>query len=129
MTKHDLVKARFVYAHSDLMAATYMFENMPAKPFEIICYHCQQCAEKALKGYLVYHDENPPYIHDLVRLCMLCTNYDQAFVALVDSCSVLTEYSTTSRYPSDDEIDENDTKVAIKDAKLIYEICKDLTLS
>ncbi|WP_235661821.1 MULTISPECIES: HEPN domain-containing protein [Bacillus] len=23
-------------------------------PFAIICYHCQQCAEKYLKGYLTF---------------------------------------------------------------------------
>jgi len=35
----------------DLGTAEYL-QNMSPLPLEIICYHCQQSAEKYLKGYL-----------------------------------------------------------------------------
>lgn len=38
---------------------------------EISCYHCQQSAEKYLKGYLVLYGKNPPRTHDLDELCKL----------------------------------------------------------
>ncbi len=50
-------------AEMDLNSAEYLL-NMCPTPLEIICYHCQQAAEKYLKGYLVFHGMNPPKIHD-----------------------------------------------------------------
>jgi len=38
---------------------------MPPKPFEIICYHAQQAAEKALKAYWVFNDLTPQKTHIL----------------------------------------------------------------
>ncbi|MBN2050303.1 MAG: HEPN domain-containing protein [Spirochaetales bacterium] len=37
-------------------------------PLEIICFHCQQAAEKALKAYLAYNEIRPPKTHDLDEL-------------------------------------------------------------
>lgn len=51
-------------ASMDLNAAEHLL-NMRPTPYEIICFHCQQSAEKYLKGYLVIHDITPPKIHDL----------------------------------------------------------------
>ena len=36
-------------ADMDLGVAKYLMENYYPKPLEIICYHCQQAAEKPLK--------------------------------------------------------------------------------
>jgi len=58
----------------DLDSAEYLL-NMHPIPIEIICYLCQQSAEKYLKGYLVLHDINPPKIHDLNQLRKLCSDY------------------------------------------------------
>lgn len=41
----------FEYAENDFEAAKIL--SLQAKPkYEIICYHCQKCAEKVLKGYI-----------------------------------------------------------------------------
>ena len=40
-------------AAMDLSTAEYLLGMSPL-PIEIICYHCQQSAEKYLKGYLVF---------------------------------------------------------------------------
>lgn len=42
----------FDLAVMDMRSAEYL-TNMKPVPIEIICYHCQQSAEKYLKGYLV----------------------------------------------------------------------------
>ena len=63
MNKADLVREWFEYAANDLRAAAHMFENMHPKPLEIVCYHCQQCVEKALKGYLINHLDKPMFKH------------------------------------------------------------------
>ena len=59
------------FAAMDLNSAEYLLDMRPI-PIEIICYHCQQSAEKHLKGYLVLHGMNPPKTHDLDELCKLC---------------------------------------------------------
>ena len=46
-------------AAMDLSTAEYL-KNMNPLPIEIICYHCQQSAEKYLKGYLVFCGMTPP---------------------------------------------------------------------
>jgi HEPN domain-containing protein len=33
-----------------------MFYNIHPKQTEISVFHCQQCAQKALKGFLISHD-------------------------------------------------------------------------
>ena len=40
----------------DLRAATALIA-LPEPLLDVVVYHCQQAAEKALKGFLVWHDE------------------------------------------------------------------------
>lgn len=41
------------YAAQDLSSAEFLLTMKP-QPLEIICYHCQQCAEKNLKSFMAY---------------------------------------------------------------------------
>jgi len=92
MTKTDLIKEWFGFASNDLYAAVHLFETMHNKPLEIICYHCQQAVEKAIKGFLIYHDVEPPYIHDLEKLRLMCEEHDASFAMLSEPCRKLTAY-------------------------------------
>jgi len=47
----DLVKEWYRFAMMDLNTANYLCGMYP-KPIEIICYNCQQSAEKMLKDQL-----------------------------------------------------------------------------
>jgi len=47
------VKQWIDYAAQDLGVARHLFENYHPKPLEIVCYHCQQSAEKAIKAVIV----------------------------------------------------------------------------
>jgi len=126
MNKIDLVKEWFEFAINDLRVATHMFNSMLDKPLEIICYHCQQCVEKAFKGYLINKDIEPPYTHDLDRLRQMCIEYEASFNAFLDQCEKLTNYITAGRYPSNVEITEADAIYALKEAESIYNFCANL---
>lgn len=67
----------------DLNSAEHLLTMHPI-PIEIICYHCQQSAEKYLKGYLVFYGMIPPKTHDLDELCKLCTKSNNKFRDIAD---------------------------------------------
>ena len=54
MSDINIVKEWFRYSHNDLISARHLFEDLHPKQTEIASYLSQQCAEKALKGFLIY---------------------------------------------------------------------------
>lgn len=54
-------------ARNDLEVAKHLNKTFYPKPLEIICYHCQQAAEKAVKGLIVSKgcQGGLPKIHDI----------------------------------------------------------------
>ncbi len=106
------------FATMDLKSAEYLI-NMYPVPYEIICYHCQQSAEKFLKGYLVLYGMNPPKIHDLDELCKLCSRFSETFRDIMDQCSDLTAYGIQPRYPMELVIEENDMQQALLSSRTI----------
>jgi len=110
----------FEYAENDLEAAKIL--SLQVKPkYEIICYHCQQSAEKALKGFIASKNGKLQKTHDLVVLCETCASWDPDFEKIIINCSDLTVYSSEVRYPNVLEIDDYHMKSALKDADLIKE--------
>ncbi|KLU61001.1 HEPN domain protein [Peptococcaceae bacterium CEB3] len=104
------------FAEMDLSSAEYLLGMRPMS-IEIICYHCQQAAEKILKGYLALKGEKIPKIHDLDDLRMSCLKYSESFEAIADPCTNLTAYGVQARYPFNSSLDEQDMHWALKDAK------------
>ena len=113
-------------AEQDLNSAEYLLDMRPS-PMEIVCYLCQQSAEKYLKGYLVLNNINPPKIHDLNELCKLCMKLDNSFNEIADQCSELTAYSVQPRYPMELMLEEQDMKQAMKNSKAIRTFVINLT--
>ncbi len=64
-------------------------------------FHCQQVAEKALKGYLTFKDSPFHRIHVLSVLVEQCMELDSDFTVLQDSADLLTPYAIAFRYPGD----------------------------
>jgi HEPN domain-containing protein len=64
-------------------------------------YHCQQAAEKALKGFLVWHDQPFPKTHDLGRLGTQVVDVDPTLEPLIDEVVEFTKYAWMFRYPCD----------------------------
>ena len=125
MNRKSLSSEWLDMAEMDLNAAEYLLGMRPI-PIEIICYHCEQAAEKLLKGALVHFDIEPPKTHDLVQLCKLCCNEDTHFEVLVDACVDLTPYGVQVRYPSNLELDESDTHCALRQCRIIHKFIQPL---
>jgi HEPN domain-containing protein len=64
-------------------------------------FHCQQAAEKALKGLLFYRGASFEKTHDLRELIILCRKLDPAFDALRKDAALLTPFALKYRYPTD----------------------------
>jgi HEPN domain-containing protein len=104
--KDNIVAEWFYFGDNDLRAAKILEQSHP-QPLEIICYHCQQSAEKYLKGYLISKGViSPPKIHDLGVLCEMCAKFDENFFDIETACKILTAYAAQARYPDEMYIDE-----------------------
>jgi HEPN domain-containing protein len=120
MDNIDIVAEWFEIADMDLSSAIFL-QNMRPVPVEIICYHCQQSAEKYLKGFLAYKNEEIKKIHDLVLLNKLCQRYDAEFKSLENICIALTDYGVNVRYPFPMNLNETDVVTALNDCNKIKE--------
>jgi HEPN domain-containing protein len=123
MAKKELVLDWIRHAKSDLITARHMFEDIYPKETEIAAWHSQQCAEKALKTFLVAHDIELPRIHDLEKLVKLCQNIDAGFSEIQYDCQRINPYGLVVRYPNELDIDETIAKTVIGRAQKIYDFC------
>lgn len=58
-------------AEHDLEAADRIFSDVEGCPFDTVCFHCQQAAEKYLKCLLTCLGIHAPRTHDLRALAVL----------------------------------------------------------
>ena len=123
MNNKDVANEWFSFADNDLNSAKFLRQMRPA-PLEIICYHCQQSAEKYLKGYIAFNGGNVIKTHDLTILNKLCMDYDKNFGYIDDDCIELVDYGVQVRYPFNIELEEQDMKKAIESAEKIEEFIK-----
>ena len=113
------------FAQMDYTAAKDMSILHHPVPIEIVCYHCQQSAEKILKAYLIAQSEPLTKTHDLNLLINMCVEYDETFDNYAAVCITLTSYAVLTRYPvGEDAITEHDMKTALKIAFEILEFTK-----
>lgn len=108
----------FEKAREDRNIAVFIQDMYPV-PIGSICYHCEQSAEKMLKGFLALCEIDPPKTHDLILLCKMCEKLDGHFEQLAEPCFRLTPYGVNIRYPTDEELDETDMRKAISDCEKI----------
>ena len=118
MDKMVIAQEWFEIANQDLASAKYLL-NMQPVPIEIISYHCQQTAEKYLKGFLAYLGQEVRKTHDLVLLNKLCQDADIDFKQIEEDCLLLTDYGVNIRYPYPLELTEKDMQLALKNAENI----------
>src|ERR1019366_8932920 len=86
----------FEKAHKDLRCAQIDLAAEPPAPEDAL-YHCQQASEKALKGFLVWHDQPYPKTHDLGKLGKQAVELDQTLEPLVDEVVEFTKRSEERR--------------------------------
>ena len=119
-SKDELVKNWIIKAQHDLLAAQKLSSDSGIYS-DIAIYHCQQCAEKALKGFLVLQGQTFPRTHDLRLLVQLAIAINPDFQRHQETSELLTPYATEFRYPSDVmQPTEEELKEAIEKAEEIF---------
>ena len=107
-------KQWFRLARLDLSVAEHLYQNMYPKPYEPITFHCQQAAEKYLKGYLVFKGVEPSKIHALPLLLKECEKFSVDFFELFEKCVFMNKYAVLPRYPNELEITAEDISLVFK---------------
>jgi len=96
--KAQLVRSWLIKAKHDLASARVLTASSPPL-LDTAIYHCQQAAEKAVKGYLVFCEQEAERIHDIEVLIRSAMSCEQRFAAWVDVGIELTPYARLYRYP------------------------------
>ena len=68
-------------------------------PWDTVCFHAQQMAEKMLKAYLVSRGQQLARTHDLVALLAEAVATGAPIEDLEADCRQLTQYAVLLRYP------------------------------
>jgi len=121
MKREELALEWVRKAESDYLAASALFKVKPSPPFGIICFHCQQCAEKYLKAYLTANSREFEKTHDIEDLVLICSKIDGEFERLLEKGLHLTPYAVATRYPGFMDREMNEPK-AVEALKICEEI-------
>ena len=119
----DNVQLWFEFANADLETADFLYEKQYPRQLEIICYHCQQAGEKAIKA-LYIAKEIPggiPRKHDLWFLLEQMKNVVDIPESIYDAAEKLDPYAIVFRYPGENRVDDYRAKQAIGLAKAIID--------
>ncbi|MDQ6834413.1 MAG: HEPN domain-containing protein, partial [Chloroflexota bacterium] len=106
----DIVFSWFAIAQRDLDSARRLASG-PNPYLDTAIFHCQQAAEKAVKGFLIFHNRDFPKTHDIRKVVALAETIEPRSGAWLDAAELLTPYATAFRYtdepiePSQDEFD------------------------
>lgn len=116
----ELTRAWLVKARTDLASARKLASAPDDYP-DVAIYHCQQAAEKALKGFLTFHGQRFEKVHNLPLLVAQAMQIRPEFKGLLDAAERLTPYATLFRYPGDVlEPEPFELEQAMRDAEEIY---------
>ena len=121
MGKETILQQWLDKANDDLRSAEYLSTMHHPTPDEVICFLCQQSAEKYLKAFIFTHDIEPEKTHDLKMLLKICQNHDESFSSLLPKLQFLNEYAVMPRYPNELGITGEDMNIAIQYAKDVQE--------
>ena len=94
------IRAWLIKAEHDLMAATHLLD-VDGELRDVVVYHCQQAAEKALKAYLTWRDSEFAKTHALVQLVEQARSYEDDFSVLMEHAEDLSPFAWRFRYPGD----------------------------
>ena len=96
--KRQLVQSWLIKAQHDLASARVLAASDPPL-LDTAIYHCQQAAEKAVKGFLVFCDQEFERVHDVEVLVKAAVPYEAGFSAWAEVGRILTPYARIFRYP------------------------------
>lgn len=96
--KEDFIKEWIYEANNDLGLAEFVIDN-DGTYYDLVCFHCQQAAEKFLKAYIIYLNLYYKKIHDLKYLLNVIKRKREIPKHLFNKAEMLQEYTIDSRYP------------------------------
>ena len=118
MAPEDIADAKewLAYAEADLGVAKHLFKTYYPKPLSIICYHCQQAAEKAVKTIIVLYGSQGgmPKKHDIFLLLNQIKNIVSIDSKFYDYADMLAPYGVAMRYPNELQLEERHADKAIE---------------
>lgn len=96
----EIAKQWVAKAANDLLNAD---NNLKSEiiPFDTVCFHCQQAAEKLLKAFLVCKGQSYPITHDLLLILEKILPLNGDAENLRDMLAILMPYAVEIRYPDD----------------------------
>ncbi len=98
--KRQFVKNWLSVASRDLAAARTLSES--STPYlDVAIYHCQQAAEKAVKGFLIFHDQRFKKTHDIKKLAGAAQPFAESFEDWLTEAELLNPYIGKFRYIED----------------------------
>jgi HEPN domain-containing protein len=98
--KRSLTRKWILKARRDLLSAKKLARGKEAF-LDTAIYHCQQTAEKAIKGWLVHHDISFEKTHDLRLLVTMASEIEPKFTSWFDVAEQVSPYATAYRYPGE----------------------------
>jgi HEPN domain-containing protein len=114
-----LIRRWVAKAEGDLVLAEHALTMPENCPYDLICYHAQQCAEKYLKALLAALALRVPRTHDL-RFLMRQMPVDLKLDIELDPLITLNRYSIETRYPESwDDIERPEAERAIALARTV----------
>ncbi|MFH0764901.1 MAG: HEPN domain-containing protein [Calditrichota bacterium] len=120
----EKVKEWLLIAEEDHISAHALLKHDPLIGFSV-CFHAQQCAEKALKGFLTHCQHQFERTHDLLKLVKLCAAIDPEFANYAAPADALAPYAAETRYPDDyRSIPHREAGEAITNAERILNFVK-----
>jgi HEPN domain-containing protein len=125
MNTNSPIVGEWIYlAQMDYDHALKSADTFHPAPVEIICFHCQQSAEKILKAYIAANGNKPEKTHDLPALIKHCKQYLPDFDNYAAFCYTLTTYASDTRYPPKLSLNESDMRLALNNTLKILEFTK-----
>ncbi len=116
----ELVRGWLVKAQHDLASARKLATD-PDPYLDTAVYHCQQAAEKAIKGLLVFYGQRFEKVHNVQFLITQALPFAPELTELLEAAEGLTPYATLFRYPGVVlEPDRPEYDLAVASAEEIY---------
>lgn len=98
--RRRLVQGWLIKAQHDMATARKLAQD-PDPLLDTAIYHCQQAAEKVLKGFLVFHEQTVVKTHDVRFLVNQALTFERGFEAWFEAAERVTPYATAYRYPDE----------------------------
>ena len=118
MQNHE---AWLLFAKEDLLASKALLK---VELFSSATYHCQQAAEKSLKAFLIFHEQEIAKTHNVDALLKKCIDIDPDFSGI--DLKNINFFGVSSRYPDDFYVpDKKECKEYLEIARIIKKLVEE----